>query len=119
MKGENYMSYLSPKFLIGSVKIGSIEGASCFNMGNNFPNNFTNHKKHNQGFGSVTGHHNDIKGILSKLDDSDQLDMVNDTNYKETPEWIKEFIVANLLAKEAEDNTADDLENPPPSEIDL
>jgi hypothetical protein len=70
------MSYLSPKFFIGSIKIGSIEGASCFNMGNNFPNHFTNHKKHNQGFGSVTGDHNDIKGILSRLDDSDQLDMV-------------------------------------------
>lgn len=84
--------YLSPNFLIGSIKIGSIEGASCLNMGNNFPNNFSSHKKQNQGFGSITGDHNDIKDILSRLDDSDVLDMYNQMDQEDPPEWIKGFV---------------------------
>jgi hypothetical protein len=103
------MSYLSPKFIIGSIKIGSIEGASCFNMGNNFPNHFTNYKKHNQGFGSVTGDHNDIKGIVSKLDDRDSVDMLNENDLQETPEWIQELIAENLTTEIEEEEELGDL----------
>ena len=86
--------YLSPNFVIGSIKIGSIEGASCLNMGNNFPSNFSSHKKQNQGFGSITGDHNDIRDILSRLDDSDALDMYNQMDQDDPPEWIKGVVTA-------------------------
>jgi hypothetical protein len=104
------LSYLSPKFFIGSIKIGSIEGASCLNMGNNFPNGFTSHKKQNQGFGSITGDHNDIRGILSKLDDKDGVDMLNETDIENTPDWVKELIISQLTEEEeAETQESDEL----------
>lgn len=92
--------YLSPNFVIGSIKIGSIEGASCLNMGNNFPSNFSSHKKQNQGFGSITGDHNDIRDILSRLDDSDVLDMYNQMDQDDPPEWIKEIVSAKKSRKD-------------------
>lgn len=92
--------YLSPNFVIGSIKIGSIEGASCLNMGNNFPSNFSSHKKQNQGFGSIMGDHNDIRDILSRLDDSDVLDMYNQMDQDDPPEWIKEIVSAKKSRKD-------------------
>lgn len=92
--------YLSPNFLIGSIKIGAIDGASCLNMGNNFPSNFSSHKKQNQGFGSIIGDHNDIKDILSRLDDSDVLDMYNQMDQDDPPEWIKGILAAKNSGKE-------------------
>lgn len=84
-------SLFSPTFVIGSIRIGSVEGASCVNMGNNYPTNFKNHKKHNQGFGSVGGDHNKIFGARSVLDDSDMVDMMN-LSENDVPEWVKEML---------------------------
>lgn len=85
------MSYFSPKFLIGSISIGTIEGASCINFGNNFPTNFTSHKKQNQGFGSITGDHNDLKHIFSRLDDRDVIDMYNQPRSGHLPDELEDM----------------------------
>ncbi|UFJ41543.1 hypothetical protein LOK74_03140 [Brevibacillus humidisoli] len=81
----------SPTFFIGSIRIGSVEGASCVNMGNNYPAHFQNHKKHNQGFGSVGGDNNQISGAKSVLDDADFLDMLNHSDM-EMPDWVREML---------------------------
>lgn len=86
-------SYLSPHFTIGQLKIGTVEGASCVNFGNNIPANFQNHKKHNQGFGNVGGDHNKIEEAISALDDADLLDMFNHSD-DEVPEWLREWLTA-------------------------
>lgn len=90
------MSFLSPVFFIGSISIDSIEGASCFNMGNNFPTGFESFKKHTQGFGSISGDHNDIQGLRSLLRDSNVIDMLNQAEGEDIPEWVKELITAKL-----------------------
>ncbi|MCM2533224.1 hypothetical protein NDK43_13480 [Neobacillus pocheonensis] len=51
---------LSPTFHIGTIKIGSIEGASCFSIGNNFIEDFKSTKKHNQGLGNIHGDRNNF-----------------------------------------------------------
>lgn len=79
-------SFMSPYFVIGSIRIGSIEGASCLNMGNNFPSEFTSHKKHNQGFGTVSGEGNTLRGIRALLDDADFIDMFNRADDQDLPE---------------------------------
>jgi hypothetical protein len=84
-------SFLSPSFVIGHIRIGTVEGASCVNMGNNFPVGFRSHKKHNQGFGSVEGDRNSISGTRAVLDDADFIDMLNDSDF-EIPEWIKAMV---------------------------
>jgi hypothetical protein len=61
------MKTLSPGFVIGSIRIGTIQDASCVNFGNSFPSDFTSQKKQNQGFGTISGDHNDIHDILSRL----------------------------------------------------
>ncbi len=86
------MGYLSPNFFIGSIKIGTIENASCFNLGNNFPSHFLSHQKLNQGFGSINGDHNDIKDILSRLDDCDGIDMFNQIPNDEAELYLQPFI---------------------------
>lgn len=86
----------SPTFFIGRFRVGSIEGASCLNMGNNLPTDFTNNTKHNQGFGNVSGDHNDISDLLSLLTDSDLVDMVNIDDDKDTPEWLKELMLKQM-----------------------
>lgn len=60
----------SPAFFIGSISIGTVEGASCVNLGNNLPSGFVNYKKQTQGFGSITGDHNDIHEILASIDEN-------------------------------------------------
>jgi hypothetical protein len=85
-------SFLSPTFIIGNIRIGSVEGASCVNMGNNYPTGFQSHKKHNQGFGSVGGDNNNIEGARSILDDSDFLDMFNQTD-QDVPDWVEKLIM--------------------------
>jgi hypothetical protein len=86
------VSILSPNFFIGTIKINSVEGASCINLGNNFPTNFTNHKKHNQGFGNVSGNDNKLDGLKNVVSDPDFIDMLNLTE-DEIPEWLKEVIL--------------------------
>lgn len=84
-------SFLSPQFVIGSIRIGSVENAACINMGNNWPTGFESHQKLTQGFGSVSGDHNALSGIRALLNDSDFLDMltVSDT---EVPDWLRRWI---------------------------
>lgn len=84
-------SLFSPTFIIGHIRIGSVEGASCVNMGNNYPTGFQNHKKHNQGFGSVGGDHNHISGTKAMLDDADFVDMIGEADH-DIPEWVKAFM---------------------------
>ncbi|WP_084797712.1 hypothetical protein [Neobacillus mesonae] len=63
---------LSPTFHIGSIKIGTIESASCFSIGNNFIEDFKSNKKTNQGLGNIHGSHNDFSHMSAAL-----------TNYEE------------------------------------
>lgn len=82
---------LAPTFQIGDIKIGIIESASCFNIGNNFLEDFKSHKKHNQGFGNIYGNQNAFPKTGVLLDDSDFLDMFSgeDRNRPPLPNYIK------------------------------
>lgn len=82
----------SPTFIIGSIRIGSVEGASCVNMGNNYPTHFQSYKKHNQGFGNVAGDHNQLTGTRAFLDDADLVDRLGQGPEPELPEWAREFV---------------------------
>jgi hypothetical protein len=82
---------MSPQFVIGSIRIGSVENASCINMGNNWPTAFENHQKLTQGFGSVSGDGNLVNDIRSLLNDADLLDMLNLAD-PELPEWLRGII---------------------------
>ena len=83
------MSYLSPVFIIGDIHIGSIEGASCFNMGNNLPTGFKSYKKHNQGFGSINGDNNNIEEISSLLSDSSRTKLLEKLANDHVPELFR------------------------------
>ncbi|AVV60111.1 hypothetical protein C7121_06840 [Paenibacillus glucanolyticus] len=87
-------SFMSPQFVIGSIRIGSVENASCINMGNNRPAGFENHQKLTQGFGAVSGDRNLVAGIRSLLNDSDFLDMLHVTD-GDIPEWLNGIISKN------------------------
>jgi len=84
-------SLFSPNFFIGHIRIGSVEGASCVNMGNNVLTGFQSRKKHNQGFGNVSGNRNNVTGTNASLDDSDFLDVFNGSE-EEMPSWVRELI---------------------------
>ncbi|WP_462410482.1 hypothetical protein [Neobacillus sp. Marseille-QA0830] len=58
---------LSPTFHIGSIRIGTIEGASCFSIGNNFIEDLKNTKKHNQGLGNIHGDRNNLAHSTASL----------------------------------------------------
>ncbi|WP_210237251.1 hypothetical protein [Alteribacter natronophilus] len=89
------MSWLSPNFFIGSIRIGAIEGASCMNMGNNYPANFRSHKKHNQGFGSISGDNNSLDGLRSVLSDPDVIDVLTQGSADgELPEVVQKLLAA-------------------------
>ncbi|WP_246294089.1 hypothetical protein [Paenibacillus planticolens] len=90
-------SFMSPTFIIGSIRIGSVESASCINMGNNWPTDFQSNQKTVQGFGAVEGDNNQLVGTRSMLNDSDFLDMLN-VGDNETPEWLQEMITAQAAA---------------------
>lgn len=79
---------LSPSFTIGTISIGTIEGASSVSFGNNFPTGFKNHKKHNQGFGNIFGDENDIRDILSQLDEEDVFEVFNQNDDSDNPDWL-------------------------------
>lgn len=82
---------LSPVFAIGTIHIGHVEGASCVNLGNNWPTNFRSYKKHNQGFGNVHGDNNVLGGLRSLLNDPDTYDMMSTANTN-VPEWAEQFL---------------------------
>ncbi|ART76027.1 hypothetical protein ACQCU1_06890 [Sutcliffiella horikoshii] len=86
------MSDYSPNFFIGSIRIGVVESASCINMGNNYPSQFQSHKKHNQGVGNISGDENDIHGTKSQVSDSSFIDMFEQTEDQELPQWLQNVI---------------------------
>lgn len=63
---------LSPTFHIGTIKIGNIEGASCFSIGNNFIEDFKNNKKHNQGLGNIHGDQSNLAHTSASLTNYEQ-----------------------------------------------
>lgn len=100
------MSFMSPNIAIGTLRIGSIEGASAVNLGNNFPSGFRSFKKHNQGFGTISGDHNGINGLHSQLSDSNIIDMLNEKDQlEELPEWLQALILEKI--KEHHSKTAE------------
>ncbi len=98
------MAPLSPVFYIGTIHIGEIEEASCLNIGNNWPTNFTSHKKHNQGFGDVKGSGNDLRSVRALLNDPDTYDTLN-LRDNEVPDWLQSL--AEQLQSEDEEEPAD------------
>lgn len=88
---------LSSVFVLGSIVVNQMEGASCFNVGNNFPTNFQSYKKHNQGFGTVHGSHNSIPNLRSFLNDPDVLDSVSFAPDGQMPEWVRNLIEQSEL----------------------
>lgn len=105
-------SFLSPTFIIGQFRIGSVEGASCVNMGNNLPAGFTSRKMHNQGFGSVGGDGNSVTGARSFLQESSGLQPQPEGTDSSSgifggedahvPRWIRDLI-ADSFHEEEED----------------
>jgi hypothetical protein len=86
-------SYLSPVFVIGHIRIGTVEGASCVNLGNNAPTGFLSRKKHNQGFGSVGGDGNTVRDARSVLSDAAQSALFQDSEGEDdAPEWLRKLI---------------------------
>ncbi|MCL6453218.1 MAG: hypothetical protein K6T78_06250 [Alicyclobacillus sp.] len=81
----------SPVFAIGTLHIGHVESASCINFGNNWASDFRSYKKHNQGFGNVTGDRNAIDGLRAVLNDPDNCDLVG-AGEVALPEWVSEFL---------------------------
>lgn len=86
------MADFSPTFYIGTIHIESIEGASCLNMGNNLPVGFRSYKKENQGFGSISGNNNTISGLRSLLKDSNVIDILDQSEEEDIPEWVRKLI---------------------------
>ncbi|MYL20217.1 hypothetical protein GLW04_09990 [Halobacillus litoralis] len=97
------MAYLSPNFFIGSIRIGTIENASCLNMGNNVPTGFEGHQKLNQGFGTIHGDGNTLEELRSILSDSALLDFMSREQDTELPEWLQKMMEEKMReAQEAE-----------------
>jgi hypothetical protein len=69
---------LSPTFHIGTIKIGVIESASCFSIGNNFIEDFQNSKQHNQGLGNIHGDHNNLAHMTATQTKHDQSSVANE-----------------------------------------
>ena len=79
-------------FTIRDIHIGTIENASAVNFGNSFPAHFKSIKKHNQGFGNITGDENDIHDIRSILEEKDVVDVFHDSENPKQDEWLKPFL---------------------------
>jgi len=77
LKEVSSMKFPAPIMNIRNLNIGTVEGASCVNIGNNFPNNFTSHKKLVQGFGAISGDYNNIQDIISQGLTKSQFEMIN------------------------------------------
>lgn len=95
-------SSFSPTFYIGQIRIGSVEGSSCINFGNNTNAGFSSEKKHNQGFGNISGDRNEMLDTRTLLDDADFLDMFNGSMDEDIPEWLGQ-ILQEVMEKEKED----------------
>lgn len=73
----------SPTFVIGTIHIGQIEGASCLNLGNNWVSDFSSYQRVNQGFGTVHGDHALIRANRSLVHDPDTIDLPETSD----PDW--------------------------------
>jgi hypothetical protein len=82
-------------FHINTITIHTVEGASCVNIGNNFPVGFESYKKHLQGFGSITGNDNTIDGLKSLLNDRSLIDAFSGSDLSESP-WIKALMESTI-----------------------
>ena len=81
---------LSPTFHIGTIKIGNIEGASCFSIGNNFIEDFKNSKKHNQGLGNIHGDRNNLAHTSASLTNHEQdSQQIWNKNQRQSKNFIK------------------------------
>jgi hypothetical protein len=78
-------SVLSPTFIIGSIRIGTVEGASCVNFGNNWPSEFTSISKQQQGFGNVSGDHNDLTRFRAHLEALERLESLEELTDEPSP----------------------------------
>lgn len=96
-------NFLSPNFIFGEFKIGTVSEASCVNIGNNWPTDFKSYKKQNQGFGSVGGDNNEFSNATALVYDPDTVDMVN-TADGDVPEWVKDMIADRMEQLPADDN---------------
>ncbi len=94
------MDTLSPLFFIGTIRIGSVSGASCVNLGNNLPTGFQSFSKQNQGFGSITGDNNDISELCSVLKDTNMIDMLNQSEPDEIPDWVRRLAADKFFGSE-------------------
>ncbi len=91
MSGEDRVTNVTNNFIIGHIRVGSVEGASCINLGNNTPSHFESYKKHNQGFGNVGGDNHKIEGAHTLLNDPDTLDFP-ELGDGELPKWVESMI---------------------------
>lgn len=82
-------------FNINTINIHTVEGASCVNIGYNFPTGFESYKKHTQGFGSISGDNNQIDGLKSLLNDHSLVDAFSGTDWQDSP-WMKELMASKL-----------------------
>ncbi|MCQ6280776.1 hypothetical protein JN080_16285 [Bacillus sp. EB600] len=92
--------------------MGTVEGASCVNLGNNLPSGFVNYKKQNQGFGSISGDHNDIREILATIDENGISDSFHYDGFDQTKnEQIVDKIQTEMLNSELNIEEQDDENN--------
>jgi hypothetical protein len=84
--------WLSPNFYINDIHIGTVQSASCVNIGNNWPTDFKSYSKQNQGFGSVGGDKNQFSNAKAFLYDPDVVDLFDDPRTKNVPDWVKEMV---------------------------
>lgn len=101
--------WLSPTFVIGQIKIGTIEGASCLNLGNNVPSGFASRKVHNQGFGSVEGDANRLSGIRSFLHENPAAESGDgEAPAYELPDWIKDWMKESFADFDGDEGAPDE-----------
>lgn len=99
------ISVKSPTFLLGTIRIGVMEGASSVNMGNNWLSNFESIKKHNQGLGSFHGDQNQIQDLYSLLQDSDLIDTFTQTGSQELPKWLQKLITEQIQSEKGKSSS--------------
>jgi len=95
-KGGVYLqAKFDQTFHINTITIHTVEGASCVNIGNNFPVGFESYKKHLQGFGSISGNDNTIDGLKSLLNDRSLIDAFSGSDLSDSP-WIKALMESKI-----------------------
>lgn len=82
-------------FTINAINIHTVEGASCVNIGNNFPTGFQSYKKHTQGFGAISGDNNKIDGLKSLVNDGSLIDSFSGSTLEDN-KWIKELMASKM-----------------------